>query len=139
MITLEFKGQMVSGKNQQQIVNIRGRIMKFPNKKFKAWRAEFQYQMQLQLFLLVNHPRTVLFEKGVDVSLTVDYWPGDRLRRDCTGICDALFHAMELKNGGFVFEDDAQIKVLNFTQHALDRANPRAIVKLESIKIEDIL
>lgn len=126
-LELWFKGAMVSGKNQQRTAWIHGRPIKFPNQKFKAWRADFQSQMAIQVR---GRPKP-LFAAGVAVAFGVEYWPGDGLRRDMSGIMDALFHALEHKNGGVAVEDDSQFKqCLGWREFKPSKAAPRLIVRM---------
>lgn len=131
MIELLFKGKMVSGKNQQQVAFVKGRKVIFPNKRFKDWRVSFQSQMLSQL--AHNGSVRVPAIKGLG-RLEIDYYPGDAIRRDCTGILDAVFHASELKNGGRIVEDDSQFKQVLFVEREIDRENPRAVIRLSEVQ-----
>lgn len=128
MIEFIFKGQMVSGKNQVQTAMVRGRLIKFPNARFKKWRADFQSQLFAQRF-----GKKLPLPFSGPVCLSVLYYPGDRLRRDLTGILDALFHAVEVKNGGCIVNDDSQFKMVAIEERELRRDAPGISIAVEAI------
>lgn len=119
-MTIELKGQIPSGKNQQQIVMVRGRVMKFPNKRFKLWRADAAGQVALQ------QPGATGI--AAPCRMVVKYTPGDRLRRDVSGILDAIFHLLEHVG---VVENDYFIQDVDWESLPLDRAAPGAVLTLE--------
>lgn len=133
MISLTYNGKMVSGKNQQRIAFIRGRMMKFPDSNFKKWRAEFQHQVAKQVTgQMVYAVKGGLAIFPGPVWFSVDYWPGDRIGRDMTGIMDAIFHACEAKNGGLIVENDNQFQECRgWVTHPVDREDPRLILNID--------
>lgn len=129
VVFFEFHGKMVSGKNQVRTALINGRMMKFPNALFKKWRANFQSQIFAQRF-----GKKLPLPFAGPVRLRVSYYPGDRLRRDMTGVLDAFFHAAEIKNGGCIVEDDSQFKEIHITEIDLDRDNPRFVFDVMALE-----
>lgn len=97
-MTLTILGQCPSGKNQVQLLWRNGKVHRYPNKTFKAWREDAVKQW------LGQTPRVAL---GTPVSLLCTYWPGDRRVRDVPGQIDAIFsllvYARVLKNDGLVW------------------------------------
>lgn len=129
VIYFEYNGKMASGKSQMKTAFVHGRVMKFPNKIFKKWRADFQSQIFAQRF----GKRLPLPFTG-PVRLRVSYYPGDRIRRDLTGILDALFHAAEVRNGGCIVEDDSQFKEIHITEVTLDRERPHCVFDVMALE-----
>ena len=117
-----LRGQIPSGKNQQQIAFVRGRLVKFPNRRFKAWReaALLQFLPQARGIYTLVRP----------CVLRVAYWPGDRIRRDVSGMLDALFHLLER---GRLVENDCLIEHVVWRRMALDRTAPRVEMELEEV------
>lgn len=128
MIYFEYRGKMVSGKNQIKTLWVHGRMLKVPNSNFKRWRREFQSQIFAQRF-----GKKMPLPFAGPVRLVANYYPGDLLRRDLTGVLDAFQHAVEIKNGGVLVHDDAQFKDVHITEMALDRGNPRFVFQVEAI------
>lgn len=127
-IFFEYHGKMASGKSQMKTAFIHGRVMKFPNKIFKKWRADFQSQIFAQRF-----GKNLTLPFTGPVRLLAHYYPGDLIRRDLTGVLDAFYHATEIKNGGCLVHDDSQYKDVHITEVALDRGNPRFVFQVEAI------
>lgn len=128
MITFNYRGQMVSGKNQIKTAMVRGRLIMFPNSKFKHWRKDFQSQIFEQRF-----GKKLPLPFAGHVRLLVEYFPGDRRTRDMTGVLDAIFHAIDIKHGGCIINDDGLIKDAHIIERDLDRDNPRALLYFEAI------
>jgi len=110
-------GKLKSGKNHVQITR---NGQRYPKKEFKVWRDAMLAQL--------NEYELFLFEGPV--SLIVDYVPGDLLRRDVSGMLDAVFHILE-KAG--IVNDDAQVKNVQWHQWPMDRQNPQCRVTIEEI------
>lgn len=134
-LSFVLPGQLPSGKNQQQIRVVGHRIIKFPNARFKHWRATAWNTTQV-----ARGSRSTFHEP---LKVTVAYYPGDRLRRDVAGMMDALSHLLEWCpiHGGkkvphckmpFV-RDDSLLVCWDWTTYALDRARPRAEVQLRPV------
>lgn len=142
MIEIEYCGQMTSGKNAQGTAWPGGRKVTYPKARFKNWRAEFQHQVQRQVYAqLYRNPLRggVLFPAGVAVAFRVHYWPGDRRRRDMPGMLDAIWHAAEKKHGGLLVIDDSQFTTcLGWTPHAPDKGHPRLHLHLEPAPTGDL-
>jgi len=91
-------GNCPSGKNKI-LVTRDGRHI--PGDRFVVWRKDAFIQLKAQ---------RQIPKRPIDwpVKLKVDYWPGDRLVRDITGMADALFHLLVyagvLKDDGFVYD-----------------------------------
>lgn len=112
MLRLVLVGQLPSGKNQVQLCARGGRIHKYPNARFSAWREE----ALLQLRVRQGSPLT----SGMPVSLTVEYTPGDRRVRDVSGMLDALFHLLVRAE---ILDDDGLVWEVHWIRHP---AQPRA-------------
>lgn len=120
-------GQMPSGKGQVRTAVVRGRVMKFPNARFKAWRADAYRQLCEQR----GRRSTV----GAPCAVGVLYVPGDLVRRDAAGIMDALCHLLEhcpfhAKRewpdcGHRLVADDSLLKDWAWREAPLDRERPR--------------
>jgi Holliday junction resolvase RusA-like endonuclease len=59
--------------------------------------------------------------------MKVDYWAGDKRRRDVPGMIDAIFHCLE--RGEFV-RDDSLITTVHWNFMGMDKKNPRAVVDI---------
>lgn len=118
-VMFTLKGQMKSGKNLVQVTRTGQR---YPKKGFKVWRDAMLKQI----------PKDAPFEGPV--ALTVDYVPGDLLRRDVPGILDALCHLLE--KGGVLY-DDAQVKNVNWHQWPLDREHPKCRVTIQELAMTE--
>lgn len=110
MIHLTFKlsGQIPSGKNA---VKITRKGMRYPDKRFKAWREEAMAALSMQDALSQS-----TWERPV--AMIVDYVPADDRRRDLPGMCDALCHLLE-KAG--ILADDCLVHKLNWQSFAPDK------------------
>ena len=84
MINLTFRlsGQIPSGENAVKITRTG---MRYPDKRFKAWR---DYALR-QCGGMTAKPH------DQPVALIVDYVPADYRRRDLPGMLDALCHLLE--------------------------------------------
>ena len=114
-ITFVIHGQLPSGKNQ---VFINGKGQRYPNARFKAWKAEALATVKQQL----HHVKLPLTNK---VGLIVDYVPSDHRRRDVSGMLDAVCHLLE-KAG--VLVDDAQIKDCVWRSYEVDKDRSKATI-----------
>jgi Holliday junction resolvase RusA-like endonuclease len=108
--------QIPSGKNAVQITRTGKR---YPGKRFKAWRDEAMGK--------IPYPVT---EFSGPVTMTVDYVPGDNIRRDVPGLLDALCHLIE-KVG--LVRDDAQVKCVQWTTFPVQPNRPRCSVSLAEL------
>ena len=118
-IVLRLDGQCKSGKNGIKITRT-GRH--YPTPQFEAWRASYGYQLRGQTNAkVISQP----------IKAIVRYWPGDKIRRDATGILDALWHLFEFTG---LLADDALIQAVDYQQMPLDKAQPRVEVRLEPIR-----
>jgi len=84
--------------------------------------AEIRPQLQKQSF-------SNSFALPVDVE--INYWTGDRRRRDAPGIIDALWHLLERCG---VVSDDAHLggfeRSIVYKNCGLDKANPRVEITI---------
>lgn len=122
-IAFILHGKTVSGKNQMRTTFVNGKKRLFPNSNFVEWRNVMSRQIWQQRIGM-----NVLFSEPV--SLTVHYFPGDRMRRDATGMLDALFHLLEKTN---VLKDDSLVKQLTWVERALDSARPRVHLYIQTL------
>ena len=84
-INMKIYGQCPSGKNAI-IVTRSG--LRIPGKRFSEWRTLALHQIQ-------NIQKIGLLRIDSPCSITIDYWSGDRRRRDVPGIIDAIYHVLE--------------------------------------------
>ena len=126
MLTFTLEGQMPSGKGQIKTAVIHGRIMKYPNPRFKAWRVQAYQQLRAQ-------------RRGAEIirvpaKVQVRYWPQDLLLRDVPGVMDALCHLLEYcpvckkKNKECTIpavQDDSLLHSWVWIRMPIDRERPR--------------
>jgi len=129
---LRLKGQIPSGKNAIQLRAVKTKtgknfIMKYPNKRFIAWRKEAMEQLMPQL-------------KGIEETLpidcscnvVIDYTSADLRRRDAPGMIDALWHLLEQLG---VVTDDKHLgghgKQVLFRNHGKDKDNAGVEILIE--------
>ena len=124
-MTFQLFGQMPSGKNQIQTVWKNGVFIKYPNKRFKAWRKECLLQL---------HPQCQLERAYLPLESTIrlrcDYTPGDARVRDVSGLIDALFHVI-VKAG--IVTDDGLVHEVIWQRRAIDRKNPGLTFTVEAL------
>lgn len=129
-----LEGQMPSGKNQVKTAFVHGRVMRFPNARFKAWKAKAYKELTA-----ARGEWATLREPG---SVAVKYTPGDRLRRDVPGIIDALCNLLEhcpvcrKKNKTCVIpvvQDDSLLVNWDWETMPLDRLHPRIEVSIQAL------
>ena len=123
IMTFLLSGKLPSGKNQIQTAYRNGRVLRYPNKRFKLWRDTSMKQ------LLEQH---CLRQKGWPIrtpcGLVVDYVPGDARTRDLSGMLDALFHLLE--KAGLV-ANDGLIQQCKWTTFPMEKGRARAIVTVQ--------
>ena len=113
-LCLVITGQIRGGKNNMGVSRTGHH---FPKKNWAKWRDEAVQQIQAQM--PTGYPP---FTEPVNVRL--EYWAGDRRRRDQPAILDSIFHVMERAG---VVADDTLIWVTE-SSRGYDKANPRAIL-----------
>ncbi len=101
-ISITLTGQMQSGKNRVMITRTGQR---YPPARFKKWRDDMLKQIGP-----IDKPFSG------PVALSVNYVPGDNIRRDVPGMLDAICHLLE-RSG--VVADDAQIKYVFWDTHTV--------------------
>ncbi len=110
-LRLFLPGQPTSGKNAIKI-NPRT-FAHYAGDRFKIWRAAMVKAINAQL-----RPNPYFQPITDPVSLTVYYSAGDGIKRDISGIQDALYHVLELKDKDNkpigILADDSQIKALTW-------------------------
>jgi Holliday junction resolvase RusA-like endonuclease len=107
--------QVMGGKNNICITRTGHR---FPNKKWAAWRDEAVRGVLEQLprgFKTISAP----------VNVRVTYVAGDRRRRDCPAILDAVWHVLE-KSG--VVSDDTLLWPVE-SSRTFDQDSPRCEIE----------
>lgn len=119
-LTLLLTGQLPSGKNQVQLLFRNGKVQKYPNKKFKDWKA----RSYVQIMDLYRKPITR------PVHLTCTYTPGDLRTRDVSGQLDALFHLLVYAK---VLKDDGLVHDVTWRRQPMDRKQPRITLNLEAV------
>ena len=115
-VKITLTGQIRGGKNNMIVLR---NGMHIPKKEWKAWRDAMLTQVSGQF-------------KGPKIETPcrafVDYYAGDRKRRDVPAIMDSIWHVLERAG---VVSDDFLICEIGGWSHTYDKANPRAIVRLE--------
>ena len=113
-MTITITGQIRGGKNNI-IITRTGR--RFPKPEWAKWRDEKVAEVKRQLpkgFVAISEP----------VEIGLDYFSGDKRRRDMPAIIDSIFHVLE-KAG--VVEDDTLLWVSTSTRKH-DKNNPSATI-----------
>lgn len=96
MKTVEMKiyGQCPSGKNAVKITRTGHR---YPSQRFIEWRRSAMKQLEEQ--------GVKAYKIDKPCNIKIDYYSGDRRRRDAPGIVDAIYHLLDKKQFNVV-EDD---------------------------------
>lgn len=110
--TLVITGQIRGGKNAIKTTRT-GR--RYPDKKWALWRDEKVAEVKAQIPSCYKH-------NGEQVNIRLDYYAGDKRRRDQPAVIDAIFHVLEKAN--FVI-DDTHLWVVE-SRRSYDEKNPRA-------------
>ena len=120
-MTIALTGQLPSGKNQVQQLWRNGKVHRYPNATFKAWREQAAREILMQA-----RPALPL---SAPIKLTCEYWPGDRIVRDVSGQLDAIFsllvYARILTNDGLVYD-------VVWKRHELNRKFPKVVMEIEA-------
>lgn len=128
MIKILLTDQLPSGKNQIKETFVKGRKVRYPDARFKAWRTVAARQIVMQLPLPW---RTIT----TPCIMAVKYWPGDLLKRDVPGMEDAICHLIEHAPSDLhpIVKNDGLIRTMLWYYQDLDRANPRAEIVIEEV------
>lgn len=118
---ISLTGQLVSGKNQVQLLFRNGKVMKYPNKVFKNWRNKAAKEIGEQFMGAPNIEQPI--------RLTCNYWPGDRRTRDVSGQLDAIFHVLVHTQ---VIKDDGLIYDVVWKRQEMNRKFPKVVMELEA-------
>jgi Holliday junction resolvase RusA-like endonuclease len=105
-LIITLTAQLPGGKNAIKERFILGRKVRYPNKRFTAWRTQAALELIVQRTKWPMLTKMQLPLKG-DLKMRVSYHPLDHKRRDLTGMTDALYHLLEWCE---IIEDDGQIK-----------------------------
>lgn len=119
-------GQVKSGKNNMQVAWVKGRVMHFPLKSFKVWRADTVGQILQQLNDCGYH-----VPYDFPCKTTINYWRSDNRRRDVPGMIDALFHVFE-KCG--LVRDDSLFEEVHWIPRGMSKDSPRVEIWIEKIQ-----
>ena len=115
-IPITISGQIRGGKNSVQTTKT-GR--RYPNKVWAKWRDAAVREVATQIpkgWKPISEP----------TNIRMEYWAGDKRRRDMPAIIDAAFHVLE--KAGFT-EDDTYLWVKESTR-SYDKQNPRLIITI---------
>jgi len=107
-------GQIAGGKNNIVITRTGHR---FPKPAWAKWRDNAVESVKSQLL----QPWTPISEPA---NIRLEYWAGDKRRRDMPAIIDSIFHVLE-KSG--VVTDDWHLWVAG-SHRGYDKENPRAVI-----------
>lgn len=110
-------GQLPGGKNAIKTTRTGHR---YPNERFKAWRAEAIGQLMRQL---PANLKTI----AEPVRMACEYTPGDLRTRDVPGMEDAIMHLLMAAR---VIQDDGLIYETSWSRSPLDRKQPLVRVTL---------
>lgn len=116
MIELTIHGEPASKANSRQLVTIHGRPAFIKSKKARDYMKAAQMQAALAC-------GSVLFSGPVRFTATI-YYASQRPDLDPSVILDAL--------QGYAYENDRQVREMHL-YHAIDKANPRAEIRIEPI------
>lgn len=117
-IRFDLPGQLKSGKNGMQVTRSGHH---YPKPEWAAWRDSMLLYVRRQY----SGPTI-----NAACKMSVEYWAGDKRRRDVPGMADAIFHVLERGN---IVRDDSLITDVVWTFRGLDRENPRAVVMLDAL------
>lgn len=109
-LTFSLTAQIPSGKNAVKITRTG---MRYPDKRFKAWRDDATKELLGQVTQEnwpINKP----------VAIVVDYVPSDMRRRDMPGMLDAICHLIE-KVG--MLTDDCLVHQMSWKTFTPDKGN----------------
>ena len=117
-----IKGIIKGGKNH---INITRTGHRYPNPAWAKWRDRVVVDLR---FGLASHgnPETI----NAPCNLSVDYYSGDRRKRDVPAMIDALFHCFE--KAGLV-KDDCLIENVVWNHKGYTKENPRVEVQIEEL------
>lgn len=118
-MTFTLSGQIPSGKNQVKTAVVKGRVIHFPNKVFKAWREAMLPQLAVQAKKYIE--TGAVLPVSSTISLECEYTPGDARTRDVSGMLDALFHLI-VRAGLLV--DDGLVWAVTWRRNEMDRQKP---------------
>ena len=110
-----LKGQVRGGKNNMGIT-MTGRH--YPNKKFATWRDDALLQVQAQI---IGKELPII---SVPCLVHIDYYAGDKRRRDVPAILDAIWHVLEKAQ---VVKDDCLLCNIVFKTY-YNKENPEVII-----------
>lgn len=116
---IQLNGQIRGGKNSVKTTRSGHR---YPNPVFAKWRDGAVKEIWSQV-----KPGTPFI---LDCGATIQYWHGDKIRRDVPALIDGIWHVLERAG---VVKDDALIKEVHWLPMGLDRKKPRAVIVLESM------
>lgn len=111
---LTITGQIRGGKNNIVVTRSGNR---FPSAAWAKWRAD-------AVQLVVNQLPENFRPFNAPVNIRLDYFAGDKRRRDMPAIVDSIFHVLE-KAG--VVTDDWHLWVTE-SSRGYDKDSPRAVV-----------
>lgn len=111
-------GQVMGGKNNM-CVSRSGHH--YPTRKWAEWRDMVVTQMVEQVFG---------YRFASPCRITLNYWKGDRRRRDVPGMEDAIWHCLE--RAGIV-SDDKILEEVHWIIKGIDRKNPRVEIEIEEL------
>ena len=116
MTKLTIPGQVISDNHLYLLRTVGKHTIKFMTKKGKDYKAKVIEQIQ--------H----LKPTAEPVVMTINFYYGDKRKRDVHGSLKALMDAME----GYIYQDDSQVIKLTITK-AYDKNNPRAEVEVDTV------
>jgi hypothetical protein len=124
-MTFRLSGQMPSGKNQVKTALVKGKVIRFPDKRFKAWREASLQQLNPQCDWQGNY-----LPIQTPVRLCCNYTPGDLRVRDVSGLLDALFYLI-VKAG--ILVDDGQVYEVIWLRQPVNREEPGLSFSLDAL------
>ena len=94
----------------------------YPKKSFAIWRDQIVRELH-ELF-----PKAKAID--VDCVITIQYWNGDKRRRDLPAMIDSIFHIMEKAE---LIIDDSLVKKLHWLPQGYSKQNPKGTIFLETM------
>lgn len=116
-IQFSFHGKIMGGKNSVLITRTGHR---YPNKTWAEWRDRAVSFFRNPLIKCIEGP----------AKITVQYWNGDKRRRDIPAMVDSIYHCLEKSD---IVKDDSLFKELHWLPMGYDKKDPRVIITIEEL------
>lgn len=119
-LSITIRGQVKGGKNN---IGITRNGRRFPKASWAKWRDDAARQVKAQ-WNDWNYGGFKRIPFTIPLNVRLDYFAGDKRRRDMPAIIDAVWHVLE--KAGVVADDTLLWAV--FSTRDYDKANPRVTI-----------